>query len=57
MSQRLIGPRVFDLERMIAIFHSITSYEVKQTVDVQMQVPPFPESHFDRRLPPWEVSS
>jgi origin recognition complex subunit 5 len=39
MSQRLVGPRAFDLERMIAIFHSITNYEVKQTVDIQMQVP------------------
>jgi origin recognition complex subunit 5 len=38
MSQRLIGPRVFDLERMIAIFHSITNYEVKQTVDIHTQV-------------------
>ena len=38
MSQRLIGPRIFDFERMIAIFHSITSYEVPQTVDIQMQV-------------------
>jgi hypothetical protein len=25
---------------MIAIFHSITNYEVKQTVDIQMQVWP-----------------
>ena len=41
MSQRLIGPRVFELERMIAIFHSITNYEVKQTVDIQMQVSQF----------------
>lgn len=40
MSQRLIGPRAFDLERMIAIFHSITNFEVKQTVDIQRQVHP-----------------
>lgn len=38
MSQRLIGPRPFELERMLAIFHSITNYEVKQTVDIHMQV-------------------
>ena len=38
MSQRLLGPRVFDLERMLAIFHSITSYEVPQTIDIHTQV-------------------
>jgi origin recognition complex subunit 5 len=38
MSQRLIGPRIFELERMLAIFHSITNYEVKQTIDIHMQV-------------------
>jgi origin recognition complex subunit 5 len=38
MSQRLIGPKVFDFERMMAIFHSITNYEIKQTVDIHMQV-------------------
>jgi Origin recognition complex (ORC) subunit 5 C-terminus len=57
MSQRLIGPRVFDLERMIAIFHSITNYEVKQSVDVQMQVHPKPENDVDKRLRRWEASS
>jgi len=38
MSQRLIGPRIFELERMLAIFHSITNYEVIQTIDIHMQV-------------------
>jgi hypothetical protein len=35
MSQRLIGPRPFDFERIMTI---ITNYEVKQTADIQMQV-------------------
>lgn len=38
MSQRLIGPKVFELERMMAIFHSITNYQVKQTVHIHSQV-------------------
>jgi len=38
MSQRLIGPKVFDMERMLAIFHSITNYQVKQTLDIHSQV-------------------
>jgi len=38
MSQRLIGPRAFEFERMMAIFHSITNFEVKQTTDIHIQV-------------------
>lgn len=38
MRQQLLGPKIFPVERMLAIFYSILDGQLKDTVDIQLQI-------------------
>jgi origin recognition complex subunit 5 len=38
MRQQLLGPKVFPVERMLAIFYSIIDEQIDDTIDIQLQI-------------------
>ncbi|RKO85407.1 origin recognition complex subunit [Blyttiomyces helicus] len=38
MRQQLLGPKSFDLERMLAIFYNIIDDKIPMSIDVQKQI-------------------
>lgn len=38
MRQQLLGPKVFPVERMLAIFYSILDESIEDTIDIQLQI-------------------